>query len=166
MKIDIIDLDLESIVDSLRELYVENDLSIDKAHAIVKEHFPNTSISRSTIAKVFRKNGDKNFKWEATLKPIVTAMLNSSEIKSGAFDVYNSVLKLKRDTIKEIQDERDAEKLKYHENLEKETADFQKTIKFLREQINLKDKRIDQLMDDNSKLVNHFLNCPYRSECK
>lgn len=166
MKIDIIDFDIECVVDSLRELYVENHLSIDKAHAIVKGHFPNTSISRSTIANVFRKNGDKNFKWEATLKPIVTAMLNSPEIENGAFDVYNSVLKLKQDTIKDIQDKREEEKNKYYKDLEEEIKKFQKSLDFLKKQVELKDKRIDQLMADNTKLVNHFLDCPYRKECQ
>lgn len=166
MKIDIIDFDIECVVDSLRELYVENHLSIDKAHAIVKRHFPDTSISRSTIANVFRKDGDKNFKWEATLKPIVTAMLNSPEIENGAFDVYNSVLKLKQDTIKDIQGKREEEKIKYHEKLAAELEKMQKSLNFAMEQIALKDKRIDQLMADNTKLVNHFLDCPYRKECQ
>lgn len=166
MKIDILELDLENVVDSLRELYIENKLSIDKAHAIVKKQFPNTSISRSTIASVFRKDGDKNFKWENTLKPIVTAMLNSPDIESGAFDVYNSVLQMKADKIKKIQTEKDDEKRKYHERLEEETRKFQKSLEFLKKQIELKDERITQLMADNSKLVNHFLDCPYRKECQ
>ena len=166
MKIDILEFDIECVVDSLRVLYEDNHLSIDKALAIIKRQFPNSSISRSTVASVFRKDGDKSFKWEATLKPIVTAMLNSPEIETGAFDVYNSVLQLKRDKIKKIETEKADEKRKYHERLEKETREFQKTIDFLNNQIKLKDDRITQLMADNTKLVNHFLDCPYRKECQ
>ena len=168
MKIDILEFDLECVVDSLRALYEENHLSIDKAHVIIKKQFPNTSISRSTVASVFRKDGPKDgFKWEATLKPIVTAMLNSSEIDSGAFEVYNSVLKFKQDTIKGIQDKREEEKEKYRHDLDNKIKQFQKTIDFLNNQLELKDERITQLLTSNTKLINHFLDCPLKcKECK
>lgn len=159
MKIEGIDFDIERVVDSLRELYVENHLSIDKALDIVKEYDPTSAVSRSTIAKVFRKNGDKNFKWEATLKPIANALLNCPEIESGTFDVYNSVLKLKQDTIKGIQTERDKEKIKYHEDLEKKIEQFQKSLDFLKAQVELKDQRITQLLDANLALQTKLLNC-------
>jgi hypothetical protein len=52
------------------------------------------------------------------------------------------------------------EKLKYHDKLDKERENFQKSLNFCREQINLKDKRIDQLLDANIKLLNQLLTCP------
>ena len=73
---------------------------------------------------------------------------------------------MKKDIISELQEEREKDKKRYHEKLAEETAKFQKELDFAMQQIALKDKRIDQLMDDNSKLLNHILDCPYRKDCK
>ena len=70
-------------------------------------------------------------------------------------------MKLKKDIIDELE-----EKLKNHEKLEEQVAHYQETISMLSNQIELKDNRIDQLLNDNSRLVNHIIDCPYRKECK
>jgi hypothetical protein len=49
------------------------------------------------------------------------------------------------------------EKLKYHEKLDKERDNYQKRLDFCREQIAVKDKRIDQLMDSNTRLLDQLL---------
>lgn len=43
---------------------------------------------------------------------------------------------------------------------------FQRSLEFLKEQIVLKDKRIDQLMAQNMQLMNQLLSCPYHKSCK
>ena len=54
----------------------------------------------------------------------------------------------------------------YHEKLAKETTNFQKSLDFAMHQIELKDKRIDQLMDSNIQLLNQLLACPCKKNDK
>ena len=79
---------------------------------------------------------------------------------------YKAMLKLKKEIIDRIQADREKEKARYHEKFEKETLQFQKSLDFLKNQIELKDKRIDQLLDANVKLLNQLLSCPYHKSCK
>ena len=146
--------------------------------AFITDPETNTSpVSLSTIRRVF-KDGSENetFRWEATLRPLADALLDvdqEEEDDDAKTQSYKSFLKLKRDIIAEkdakiaeLEEKLKNEKEKYLEQLAKETAKFQKSLDFAKNQIELKDSRIDQLMQDNSKLVNHILDCPYRKECK
>ena len=73
-----------------------------------------------------------------------------------------AILKYKIERIKELEATLDHEKIKSHEKLDKEREQFQKSLDFLKTQVSLKDKRIDQLLDANVKLLNQLLNCPCR----
>ena len=55
-------------------------------------------------------------------------------------------------------------KEKYRVKLEEETKKFQEIMDFRSHQIELKDDRITQLMNDVSKLTDHMVNCPYREK--
>ena len=137
--IDVIDFDIASVVDGLREIYVERELSIDKVYEIVKAYDPSKEVSRSTIAKVFRKNGDKDFKWEATLRPICNALLQMDNIETKdnpETRVYKSVLRLKKDS---------------YEELKMQVAHYQETLELLNQQIQYKDSRIDTLLATNER---------------
>ena len=136
---DIIDFDIASVVDGLRELYDERGLSVDKAYEIVKAYDPTKEVSRSTIAKVFRKGGDKDFKWEATLRPICNALLRMDDFEKKddpETKVYKSVLKLKRDS---------------YDGLKTEVMHYQETLELLNQQIQYKDSRIDKLLATNER---------------
>ena len=58
------------------------------------------------------------------------------------------------------------ERNKYQEKLEKETDKFQQELDFAMNQIELKDKRIDQLMNMNHELMTQLLSCPCRKNDK
>jgi len=159
---DIIDFDIASVVDGLREMYEERGLSIDKVYEIVKAYDPSKEVSRSTIAKVFRKNGDKDFKWEASLRPICNALLHMDDFEkkdAPETKVYKSVLKLKKDS---------------YDNLKKDVAHYQEIIELLNQQIQFKDERIDKLLATNERqaitnerLTEKLLSCPNQyGECK
>jgi hypothetical protein len=81
-----------------------------------------------------------------------------------------SLLKYKMQLIEDLENKIETlsgdlakEKLKYHEKLDKERGNFQKSLDFCREQIALKDKRIDQLLDSNTRLLEQLLVCPCRN---
>lgn len=71
-----------------------------------------------------------------------------------------AILKYKIERIKELEATLDHEKIKSHEKLDKERDRFQRSLDFLKDQVTLKDKRIDQLLDANMKLLNQLLACP------
>jgi hypothetical protein len=68
--------------------------------------------------------------------------------------------------VEELTGDLTKEKLKYHEKLDKERENFQKSLDFCREQIALKDKRIDHLMDSNARLLEQLLVCPCRNKAQ
>ena len=106
-----------------------------------------------------------SFKYEETIRPIAKALLDIETIEdTDTMDTaaLKSLLKYKIDRIEELEILLDKEKIKYHEKLEKERATFNRSIDFLKNQVELKDKRIDQLMDANVKLLDEFMNCPKR----
>ena len=91
-----------------------------------------------------------------------------------------SLLKYKMERITELEKqvaklekELDHEQIKYHEKLEKEREKSRKSIEFLKNQINLKDKRMDQLLEavftkdlQQQELLSKFLCCPCKTDKK
>ena len=158
----------KDVILKLKAVKEEKQLSLDKILSIMEQN--GEYVSKTTLSRVFAKGSEeKIFKYENTIRPIANALLDieNEEIDdSPDTKAYKSILKMKKDIISELQEEREKDKKRYHEKLAEETAKFQKELDFAMQQIALKDKRIDQLMDDNSKLLNHILDCPYRKDCK
>lgn len=89
-----------------------------------------------------------------------------------------SLLKYKIQRIEELEHQieylqitLDKEKIKYHEKLEVERKKYNRSIDFLKDQVSLKDKRMDLLLDkvfekdrEHKELMNHIMNCPYRCQ--
>ena len=170
------------IIIKLKEVREEKGLSYADILNILEEkgQYP---ISKSTISRVFGEGSEElSFKYEETIRPLANALLDIENIEADdALDVQamKLLLKFKIDKIEELENqiERlettiDQSKLKYHEKMEKERASFQRSLEFLKEQISLKDKRMDQLLeavfkkDEQHKvLLDLILSCPARS-CK
>ena len=165
-------IDTRDVILSLKHVKREKRLSLDKILDMMQEKDPATAVSKTTLSRVFAKGSeDQLFRYETTLRPIANALLDMEEIESGDdidTQAMKSILKLKKDLIFELESKlqtiQTEEQLKYHQKLEKETAKFQKSIDFLKSQIDLKDKRIDQLLDANVQLLNNLLTCPCRKE--
>lgn len=171
--------DMKDVIVALKEVRKEKNLSYDKILELMQEN--GVYLSKSTLSRVFADGSeDKSFRYEETIRPIANALLDIETIENDDdtdTQAYKSILKLKKDLIidyaqqnKDLKEELrqlkerqelliDREKLKYHEKLEAETQKFQKSLAFLKEQVGLKDKRIDQLLDSNDKLLesNHQL---------
>ena len=163
-------IDTKAVILSLQRVKKERRLSIDKIYKIVESKDPSSAVSRTTIARVFRKGAENLiFKWENTLRPIANALLDLEEIESydnTETTAYKSILMLKKDIIGELED-----RIKVFEDMNTESSHYLKTIKLLETQIAYKDKRIDQLLDANDRLQNtvdkltqQLLTCPCRQK--
>lgn len=160
----------------LKEVRKEKNLSFDKILDLMKDN--GDFLSKSTLSRVFADNSeDKTFRYDDTIRPIAKALLDIETIEQDDdidTQAYKSILKLKKDLLleyekqiadlkEEIKEVSQKEKEKYHIRMEKETAQFQKNLEFLNHQVELKDHRIDHLLDANEKLLNQLLQC---NRCK
>lgn len=165
----------KEIILKLKEVREEKGLSYGDILDIMEKQ--GDFVSKSTLSRLFAEGSeDCSFKYEETIRPIAKALLDIETIEdTDDMDVQamKSLLKYKiqliEDLEKKVEDlnnELTKEKLKHHEKIDKERENFQKSLNFCREQIALKDKRIDQLMDNNSMLLNQLLTCPCRTKAQ
>ena len=144
----------------------------------------NDYLSKSTISRVFQDGSeDLSFRYEETIRPIAKALLDIETIEEGDnLDVraMKSLLQYKIQRIQELEQQLeqlecsfDKERLKFHEKLEQERDRANKSIEFLKNQVSLKDKRIDVLLEavqaKDSKfeeLLGLILSCPCRNAHK
>lgn len=114
-------------------------------------------IAKSTLSRVFSEGSEElHFKYDETLRPIANALLDIDHIEEDdVLDVQamKLLLKYKNDKIKELESQvakletqLDKEKIKYHEKLEKERERNSRSVAFLKNQIELKDVRMDMLL--------------------
>lgn len=171
-------IDTREIILALKKVYEEKNLSIDKALALVDEKEGRGAVSRSTIQRIFAKGSEDDpasFRYETTLKPICNALLDIDTIETEDDSdkrAYKSLLKLKRDIIDELTKANEQVKVDYAEKLQEETEKFQRSLDFMKHQIELKDQRIDallttttELMTTINKLVTQLMDCPLKKEC-
>ncbi len=156
----------KDIIIRLKEVRKEKDLSYGDILDLMEKN--GDFVSKSTLSKLFAEGSEdhpEKFRYENTLRPIANAILDMETIEDDDdmdIQALKAILKYKIERIKELEATLDHEKIKSHEKLDKEREQFQKSLDFLKTQVNLKDKRIDQLLDANVKLLNQLLNCPCR----
>lgn len=152
----------------LKEVKERDHLSLGDIESRTEEN--GEHVSKTTLSRVFSEGSeDIQFKFESTLKPIANALLDIDTIEDDDdLDTQGLkiMLKIKADKIKELEAALDHEKVKYHEKLEKERAQSRNSIEFLKEQISLKDKRMDQLLEavfekdrQQKEMLSRFLKC-------
>lgn len=156
----------KDIIIRLKEVRKEKDLSYGDILDLMEKN--GDFVSKSTLSKLFAEGSEEHpekFRYENTLRPIANAILdmeNIEETDDMDIQALKAILKYKIERIKELEATLDHEKIKSHEKLDKERDRFQRSLDFLKDQVTLKDKRIDQLLDANVKLLNQLLNCPCR----
>ena len=163
----------KDVILKLKEVRDEKQLSYGDILELMEKN--GDYLSKSTISRVFQEGSeDQSFRYEETIRPIAKALLDIEPIEEDDttdIKAMKSLLKLKIARIEELEGLLENEKHKYHEKLAKETKHFQDSIAFVTNQITLKDKRIDalletttELMTTNNKLVNQLMQCPLRNE--
>jgi hypothetical protein len=144
------------IILKLKAVREEKGLSLNEILAMVEEN--KDYISRSSIQRVFAEGSeDSSFRYEETIRPIAKALLDIETIEEDdSLDTatLKALLKYKIQRIEDLENQLehlqsalDNEKLKRHEKIDDIRAEYEKKIDFLKEQITLKDKRMDLLLD-------------------
>ena len=170
---------------ALQKVTRERKLSNETISAMTEErnredpNFPVVSVS--TLSRLLREGGENGkYSYEDTLRPLASLLLNvdtfDSNDKSSA-EALMSILHFKKDIIAEnsrriaslenelssvkesSMNEINEEKAKYYEELVMETEKFQRSVDFLKNQIELKDQRISQLLEANLALQDKLLRC-------
>lgn len=170
----------KDIIIKLKEVREEKQLSFQAIMDLMEKN--GDYIAKSTLSRVFSDGSEElHFKYEETIRPIANALLDIDRIEEDdVLDVIamKTLLQYKdrriKDLEKQIQEYESQlakEKNKYHEKLEKERDQHQRSIEFLKNQIDLKDKRMDQLLEavftkDNQQreLLERILHCNCRKE--
>ena len=140
----------------LKEVREEKGYSLTDIMKLVEDN--GDFISKSTLARVFAEGSeDVTFRYEATIKPIANALLDIGTIEDTDnmdTQAMKLLLKYKSDRIQELErqvqeleSDLDKQKIKASEKLEKERESFSRSIEFLKEQVTLKDKRMDLLLN-------------------
>ena len=136
-------------------------------------------LSKSTISRIFSEGSeDMSFRFDETLKPIANVLLDVDNIEEDDeldIQAMKLLLKIKSQRIEELErvnKQLDCDivkiKLSNHEKLDKEREIFNERIEFLKTQIDLKDKRMDQLLDavfTKDKLYNELLEKTMHCHC-
>lgn len=139
----------KDLILKLKEVKERDRLSLGEIESRTEQN--GEHVSKATLSRVFAKGSeDLIFKFENTLKPIANAILDIDTIEeddSLDTQALKLMLKIKADRIKELEAALDHEKVKHHEKLDKEREQSRRSIEYLKKQIELKDNRIDMLLE-------------------
>lgn len=146
----------KDIILKLKKVREEKNLSYSDILDLMEKN--GKYLSKATLSRVFAEGSEEiKFRYEDTIKPIADALLDIENIEDDdTTDVQamKTLLKYKSDRISELESQirdiesaLDKQKIKANEKLEQERERFNRSIEFLKEQINYKDKRMDFLLD-------------------
>lgn len=168
----------KDIIIQLKEVREEKGLSYNDILDLMEKN--GDFLSKSTLSRVFSEGSEEvSFRYEETIRPIANALLdieNIEEDDNTDVKTMKMMLQYKKEIIEnlekkvaQLEADLDREKVKYHERLDAERDRHQKSIEFLKNQIDLKDKRMDQLLDavfakdaQHKELLDTILSCPAR----
>ena len=177
-------INTRDIILKLKEVKEEKGLSYGKILELIENN--GDFLSKSTLSRLFAEGSEnETFNYETTIRPIANALLDIEDNETGdTTDIraMKSLLKYKIERIEELERQVEdlklslaEEKIKYHEKLDIEREQSKRSIEFLKDQISLKDKRMDQLLNavftkdaQHKELLDTILSCPARQEtdCK
>lgn len=141
---------ISNIIIRLKEAKANNpELTLQK----IAEH---TGVSPSTVTRIFAEDSEnQNFRYES-IKPIAKMLLDLDSLDEGSDDekALKAIIQFKEAAIEQLKAQLESEKEKYEKKLEKERSQSRTSIDFLKHQIDLKDDRIDfllQALNDKEK---------------
>lgn len=159
----------KDLIMKLKEVREEKGLSYNDIMEMMEKN--GDYLAKSTLSRVFAEGSEEqSFRYEETIRPIANALLDIENIEdTDNMDIQamKSLLKYKirviedlEKRISELESALDKEKIKAHEKIEQERERFNRSIDFLKEQINYKDQRMDLLLasvQDKDKLHKEML---------
>lgn len=169
----------KDIIIKLKQVREEKGLSYGDILDLMEKN--NDYLAKSTISRVFADGSEEqSFRYEETIRPIAKALLDMETIEEdddSSVQGLKTILKYKMQIIEDLEKQvaslktdLDKQKIRANEKLEKEREGFNRSIDFLKEQVNLKDKRMDFLLEAvqrkdqlHEDMLNKLLMC---SACK
>ena len=149
-----VDSDTQEIIIQLKAVKEERHLSIPEIKKLVDA--TGTIVAETTIRRVFRQGSEENdsFNYANTLRPIAQALLvtNEPDADTKAFLAINDY---KDRQIEDLEREKD----KMRNQFEQRCMEYEKRMEFLRNQIELKDVRMDRKDIIIEKLLDQVLIC-------
>lgn len=140
---------IAEIITKLKKVREENGLSYQKIAELVEQNGGNVSLS--TVKRVFEDGSESyGFQYENTLKPIADAVLGiytgSEAATPDEADALKAIIDYKSDKITELTAQ-----------LERTEESYRRRLDFLKDQIALKDKRIDRRDDMIERLLDRIM---------
>ena len=108
-----------------------------------------TGVSLSTVTRIFDKDSEnKTFRYDS-IKPIAKMLLGLDSLDEGddGEKALKAIIQYKETAIMQLKEQLESEREKHEKKLEKERAQSRISIEFLKHQIELKDARIDTLLE-------------------
>ena len=146
----------QEIIIKLKAVKEARNLSIAQIKSAVESS--GGIVSETTLRRVFAPHSetDDSFSYDNTLKPIATAILlteNDNSETEADRKAFMAIAKYKDALIEEL--ERKIVTLREH--YEQRCAEYEMRMKFLRNQIELKDRRMDRKDKQIEQLLNKIL---------
>lgn len=108
-----------------------------------------TGVSLSTVTRIFDKDSEnKTFRYDS-IKPVAKMLLGLDSLDEGddGEKALKAIIQYKETAIMQLKEQLETEREKHEKKLEKERAQSRISIDFLKHQIELKDARIDTLLE-------------------
>ena len=168
----------KNLILQLKQVRQEKQLSFGDILDMMEKN--NDFVSKSTLSRLFAEGSeDIKFSYEDTLLPVARAILDTDHIEEDDNDdvralksliQYNTqTIKNTRQEIERLEAEHNKVMLDIHNKIDHERAEWSESIAFLKQQISLKDQRIDQLLaavtlkdSQYQELLNTIMECPVR----
>ena len=149
----------QEIIVKLKEVQKSQRLTIPQIKA--KVDATGAIISMTTIRRVFAEGSETedSFNYDATIRPIAQALLIADSLDSGddavraKVESIEAIIRLKNDVIESQRQQ--IEGLKAEQD--RRCREYEKRMDFLRDQIELKDQRMDRKDDMIEKLLAKLL---------
>lgn len=168
------------IIMKLKEVRAEKQLSLQDILDLMAHNGDYSS--KSTLSRIFSDGSeDKHFKYDETIRPVAKVLLDIENIDADDTvdeQAVKAILRYKIERIKELEnqvrelkDQLDHEKLRYHEKLERERAKYDEIVGFRSERIlKLEEINADILRAINRKdellrkLIEKCDNCAFHNK--
>lgn len=132
------------IIRNLKRVRAENGLSINEIVKLCEDN--GEPVSDTTVKKVFADGSEAlGFNYEITLKPIINALLGDHE-ETAETDMMISVAQFKEAKIKDLE----AQMARMEDS-------YKRRIEFLKDQIEIKDARLDKRDEMITKLIDTII---------